>query len=262
MGIPPTGNPGIVEDSVEDGMDLEETTVSVVRKSVEKSGSRTSTSRLAHTSTSTSTRSKYKDDGDVHDKDNGQTTRVDDARVVMDLEASVAGQSVVKSGSNYFQKKASRSASGTSRLANISTRTTMGSNGHSTGSVDNDGMEAPVAGQSMEKSTLVAGQSVDKSRSTSLQKEASRSASGTSRLATTSTNTKTTHSNGHSTRSVDDARVDMDLEESQPDWKARRDGSASIHTPQDVQVQLQVRRRRRQQVCRRLMKEMRRKKKF
>jgi hypothetical protein len=55
-GDPPTASPGVVEDSVEDGMDLEETTVPVVRKSVEKSGSRTSTSRLAHTSTS----SKYK----------------------------------------------------------------------------------------------------------------------------------------------------------------------------------------------------------
>jgi hypothetical protein len=31
----PTGNPGVVEDSVEDGMDMEETTVPVVRKSVE-----------------------------------------------------------------------------------------------------------------------------------------------------------------------------------------------------------------------------------
>jgi hypothetical protein len=39
-GDPPTGNPGVVEDSVEDDMDMEETTVPVVRKSVEKSGSR------------------------------------------------------------------------------------------------------------------------------------------------------------------------------------------------------------------------------
>jgi tRNA splicing ligase len=37
-GDPPTGNPGVVDDSVEDGMDLEETTVSVVRNSLEKSG--------------------------------------------------------------------------------------------------------------------------------------------------------------------------------------------------------------------------------
>jgi hypothetical protein len=51
-GDPPTGNPGVVEDSVEDGMDTEETTVPVVRKSVEKSGRRTSLSRFAHTSTS------------------------------------------------------------------------------------------------------------------------------------------------------------------------------------------------------------------
>jgi hypothetical protein len=55
-GDPPTGNPGVVEDSVEDGMDMEETTVPVVRKSVEKSGSRTSSSRFAHTSTSTSSK--------------------------------------------------------------------------------------------------------------------------------------------------------------------------------------------------------------
>jgi PAB1-binding protein PBP1 len=53
-GDPPTGNPGVVDDSVEVAMDLEETTASVVRKSMEKSGSRTSTSKLAHTSTSTS----------------------------------------------------------------------------------------------------------------------------------------------------------------------------------------------------------------
>jgi hypothetical protein len=59
-GDPPTGNPGVVEDSVEDGMDLEETTVPVVRKLVGKSGSRTSTSRLAHTSTSTRSKYKYK----------------------------------------------------------------------------------------------------------------------------------------------------------------------------------------------------------
>jgi hypothetical protein len=48
-GDPPTGNPGVVEYNVEDGMDMEETTVPVVRKSVEKSGSRTSSSRFAHT---------------------------------------------------------------------------------------------------------------------------------------------------------------------------------------------------------------------
>jgi hypothetical protein len=115
---------------------------------VEKSGSRTSLSRFAHTSTSTSRKYKDKDkDEDVHDKDNGQTTRVDDARVGMDLETLVAGQSVEKSGSKSHQKEISRSASGTS------TRTTMGSNGHLTRSMDNDGIEAPVAGQLMEKST-------------------------------------------------------------------------------------------------------------
>jgi hypothetical protein len=144
-GDPPTGSPGVVEDSVEDGMDLEETTVPVVRKSVEKPGSRTSISRLAHTSssTSTSTSQKYKDkdkDKDnVKNKDNGQPTRVDDERVGMNLEetsALVAGQSVVKSGSKSLQKKSSGSASGKSRLANTSTRTMMGSNGHSTGSME------------------------------------------------------------------------------------------------------------------------------
>jgi hypothetical protein len=35
-GDPHTGNPGVIEDSVEDGMYMEETTVPVVRKSVEK----------------------------------------------------------------------------------------------------------------------------------------------------------------------------------------------------------------------------------
>jgi hypothetical protein len=45
-GDPPTGNIGVIEDSVEDDMDMEETTVPVVRKLVKKSGSRTSLSRL------------------------------------------------------------------------------------------------------------------------------------------------------------------------------------------------------------------------
>jgi hypothetical protein len=75
----------------------------------------------------------------------------------------------------------------------------------------------------LETSASVAGQSVEKSGSTSLQKEISRSASGTSRLANTSTSTKTTHSNGLSIGVV--ARVGMNLEESQPDWNARGDGS-------------------------------------
>jgi hypothetical protein len=176
-GDPPTGNPEVVDDSVEVAMDLEETTVSVVRKSVEKSGSRTSTSRIAHTSTSTSTStsSKYKDkdkeknNDKVQDKDNGQPTRVDVARVGMELEksASVVGQSVEKLRNTSLTKEAARSAStSTSRLAHTSTSTTtrMGSNGHSTG-VDN----ARVAGQSMEKSG-----------NNSLQKKASRSATSTS----------------------------------------------------------------------------------
>jgi hypothetical protein len=59
-GDPPTGNPGAVDASVEVAMDLEETTASVVRNSVEESGSRTSTSRLEHKSTSTSTSTSSK----------------------------------------------------------------------------------------------------------------------------------------------------------------------------------------------------------
>jgi hypothetical protein len=184
-GDPPTGSPGVVEDSVEDRMDLEETTVPVVRKSVEKSGSRSSTSRLAHTSTSTNkSRLACSTSTSLKDKDNGQPTRVDDERVGTNLEetlALLAGQSMVKSGSKSLQKKPSRSAlAGTSRLANTSTRTMMGSNGHSTGSVDDErvGMEAPVAGQSMEKSG-----------NNSLQKKASRSATSTSRLVGTNTST-------------------------------------------------------------------------
>jgi hypothetical protein len=46
----------------------------------------------------------------------------------------VAGQPMEKSGNNSLQKK----GSGTSRLANTSTRTIMGSNGHSTESVDDN----------------------------------------------------------------------------------------------------------------------------
>jgi hypothetical protein len=134
-GDPPTGNPGVVEDSVEDGMDMEETTVPVVRKSVGKSGSRTSLSRFAHTS------SKYKDDGKDKnkdkDKDNGQPTRVDDEWVGKNLEetpAMVAGQSVEKSGSKSLQKKQSRSTSaGTSRAITSTSSTMMGSKEYATG---------------------------------------------------------------------------------------------------------------------------------
>jgi hypothetical protein len=203
-GDPPTGNPGVVEDSVEDGMDLEETTVPVGRKSVEKSSNRTSTSKLAHTSTSVpGTSCKYKD------KDKDKEVHEDVKRV-----GRVAGQSMEKLGSNSLQKK----VSGTSRLANTSTRTIMGSNGHSTKSVDDNervgmDLEASVAGQSMEKSTP-AGQSVDKSGNNSLQKKASRSASGTSRLANTSTSSTMMGLNGQSTGSVNDERVGMELEKS------------------------------------------------
>jgi hypothetical protein len=158
-GDPPTGNPGVVEDSVDDGMDMEETTVPAVRKSVEKSGSRTSLIRFAHTS---SKQYKDKDKDDIkdkdknkindegYDKDNVKSSRVDAIRVGM-----VAGQSMEKSGINSFQKETSRSA--TTRM--------MRSNGHALESVDDDervgmDLEALVAGQSMEKSTAAAGQSV------------------------------------------------------------------------------------------------------
>jgi hypothetical protein len=150
---------------------------------------------------------------------------VDDERVGMNLEepsALVAGQSAVKSGSKSLQKKPSRSASGTSRLANTSTRTMMGSNGHSTGS-----MEAPVAGQSMENSAPVAGQSMEKSGNNSLQKKASRSASGTSRLANTRTNSMM-GSNGHATGSVDNKRVGMDLEASVAGQSMEQSGMNSL----------------------------------
>jgi hypothetical protein len=102
-GDPPIGNPGVAYDSVDVAMDLKETTASVVRKSVEKSGSKTSTS--------TSTSCKYKDkdknknNDEVHDKDNGQSTRVDVAMVGMDLEASVAGQSMENPGNNFSPKE-------------------------------------------------------------------------------------------------------------------------------------------------------------
>jgi hypothetical protein len=100
---------------------MEETAVPVVRKSVEKSGSRKGLSRFVHTSTST--RSKYKDkdkDKDEYkdkdkdkindevydkDKDNGQLSRVDATRVGM-----VAGQLMEKLEINALQKKTSRSA--------------------------------------------------------------------------------------------------------------------------------------------------------
>jgi hypothetical protein len=184
-GDPPTGNPGVVEDSVEDGMDMEKPTVPMARKLVEKSGSRSSLSRLAHKSSKnkdddkdkTNDKDKYKINDEVYDKDkdNGQSSRVDTTRVGM-----VAGQSMEKSGNYSLQKK----ISGTSRLANTNTRTLMRSNGHATGLVDDNervgmDLEALVAGQSMEKSTA-AEQSVKRSGNNSLQKEASAS-SGTSR---------------------------------------------------------------------------------
>jgi hypothetical protein len=131
------------------------------------------------------------------------------------MAGMVAGQSMEKSRDNSLKKK----VSGTSRLANTSTRMMMRSNGHATGSVDNNervGMEAPIAGQSMEKSTA-AGQSVQKSGNNSLQQNASRSALGTSRLTNTSTSTSTRTmmgSNGQLTGSVNDERVGMELEQS------------------------------------------------
>jgi hypothetical protein len=98
----------------------------------------------------------------------------------------------------------------------------MGSNGHSTGSV-----EAPVAGQSMEKSASVAGQSMEKSGNNSLQKRASRSASGTSRFANTRTSSMM-ESNGHATGSVDDERVGMDLEASVAGQSMETSGNNSL----------------------------------
>jgi hypothetical protein len=108
-GDPPTGQATGSVDDARVGMDLEETTEEVVGKSVEKSGRRTSTSRLAHTSTTTTTPTmvldKYKYNDNAHE--DGQPTGVDVARIGMDLEksASVAGQSVKKSGSTFLQKE-------------------------------------------------------------------------------------------------------------------------------------------------------------
>jgi hypothetical protein len=180
----------------------------VARQSMEKSGINSLQKKASRSAATTMMRS------------NGHSTgSVDDERVGMDLEESVAGQSMEKSAAarqsveksvnNSLQKKASRSASGTSRLANTRTSSTMmGSNGHATG-VDGArvGMDLEkIAGQLMEKS-VAAGQSVEKSGNTSLQKEISRSASGTSRLANTSTTMMGL--NGYSTGSVDGARVDL-----------------------------------------------------
>jgi hypothetical protein len=97
----PTGNPGVVEDSVENVTDMEETTVPVVRTSVEKSGSRTGLSRFAHTSSKDKDKDKINDEVYDKDKDDGQSSRVDATRVGM-----VAGQSMDKSGNNSLQKKA------------------------------------------------------------------------------------------------------------------------------------------------------------
>jgi hypothetical protein len=155
-------------------------------------------------------------------RSNGQLTgSVDDERVGMDLEVSVAGQSMEKSTAaeqsmeksrnNSLQKKASRSANtSTSRLANTSISSTMmGWNGHSTGLVNDERVV-----MELEQSEVFAGQSVEKSEITSLQNEISRSANTiTSRLAHTSTSLMMMGSNGYATGSVDnDARVGMDLE--------------------------------------------------
>jgi hypothetical protein len=77
----------------------------------------TSTSRLAHTSTSSMMMGS-----------NGHATgSVDvDGRVGMDLEALVAGQSMEKSGSNSLQKEAPKSTGRTSTRTNTSTKTTTG----------------------------------------------------------------------------------------------------------------------------------------
>jgi hypothetical protein len=101
----------------------------------------------------------------------------------------------------------------------------MGSYGQLTGSVNDERV-----GMELEQSELVAGQSVEKSKITSLQKEISRSATRTSRVAKKSTSISATAT---MESIMDDARVGMELEESQPDWKARRDGSSLIHTAQN-----------------------------
>jgi hypothetical protein len=240
-------------------MDMEETTVPVVRKPVEKSGSTTSLSRFTHTSSK-----QYKDKDDVKDDSHIQvastrtrttsrartrtrsatksmtsstmmgsneyaTGSVDDVERV-GMELPVAGQSIEKSGDNSLEKKASKSVSGTSRLADTSTSSMMmGSNGRATGSVNDEragmDLEASVAGQSMEKS----GQSVEKLGNTSLQKEISRAASDTSRLANTSTRSMMMGSNGHATESVDDdARVNIDLEASVAGISMEKSGSNSL----------------------------------
>jgi hypothetical protein len=143
-------------------------------------------------------------------RSSGQLTgSVDDERVGMDLEASVAGQSmekstaaeqsIEKSRNNSLQKKASRSANtSTSRLANTSSSTSstmMGWNGHSTGLVNDERVV-----MELEQSEVFAGQSVEKSETTSLQKEISRSANtSTSRLAHTSKSSMMMGSNGYAT---------------------------------------------------------------
>jgi hypothetical protein len=70
----------------------------------------------------------------------------------------------------------------------------------------------------MEKSTSVARQSME-SRNNSLQKKASRSTPSTRTSTSTNTNTNTNTTamgwNGHSTGSVNDERVGMELEQSE-----------------------------------------------
>jgi hypothetical protein len=155
-------------------MNLEETSALGAGQSVEKSrntslqkeaavSANTSTSRLAHTSTSTTTVMGL----------NGHSTGVDNARVGMDLE-KIARQSMGKSGNNSLQKKAPRSATSTS-----TTTTMMPTNRQSTELYD------ARVGMDIEE---VTGQSMEKSGSNSLQKEAPKSASSTS----TSTKTTTT----------------------------------------------------------------------
>jgi hypothetical protein len=145
------------------------------------------------------------------------TGSVDDARVDMDLEetsASVAGQLVQKSGSKEALRLAHTS---TSRLARTSTSTTtttttmMGSeNGRSTGSVD----DARVDMDMEEITGAVVRKLVEKSGSTSLQKEASRSA-GTSTTATTTTTgmQKIGDPTGCTEKAVDAAEFAVELEE-------------------------------------------------
>jgi hypothetical protein len=160
-GDPPTGNPGVVEDSVEDYMDPEETTEPVVRKLVEKSGSNSPQKDVVELSTSTRNTSTM-----TTTSMNGQSTGVDarfgSVEIAMDLEETtvpVVRKSVKKSGSNLLQKDVVELSTST---RNTRTMTTMSMNGQSTGvdarfgsveiAMDLEEATVPVVRKSVEKS--------------------------------------------------------------------------------------------------------------